>query len=159
MCVLTWFTVEMCSQKMAACPATQSYRVEYLSNQTHSKWMLFILGLHIWGKTLYSVALIWGCCVSIKHRKVCNWLLITDQVLKYHNIFCQRAGSPIVLYICSDVTSTLLTLTFWGRPVGLYPAERPIGLNPVVVRPACVKPEACDMAGRRRNRLDVTKSP
>lgn len=74
--------------------------------------------------------------------------------------YCQRAGSLIVLYICSDVTSTSGTLAFWGRPVGLYPADLPMGLNPVVVRPTWwVKPEDRYTAGRRRNRPDVTRSP
>lgn len=73
--------------------------------------------------------------------------------------YCPRAGSVKVLYICRDVTSTSGTFAFWWRPVGLYPADRPMGLKPVVVRPTWMKPEDRDTAGRRRNQRDVIRSP
>lgn len=72
---------------------------------------------------------------------------------------CQRAWSVKLLYICRDVASTSGVLVFWRRPVGLYPADRPMGLNPVVARPTWTSPEARDTAGRRRNLPDVTRSP
>lgn len=72
---------------------------------------------------------------------------------------CQRAWSVKLLYICREVASTSGVLAFWMRPVGLYPADRPMGLKPVVARPTWTKPEARDTAGRRRNLPDVTRSP
>lgn len=108
--------------------------------------------------SVQSYCSLWNGNFAVKTSFLERHLLGSDcGILPSH---CQSAWSEKVLYICSDVTSMPAALALCSRPVGLYPAERPIGLKPVVARPKCCRPEVLlVIAGRRRKRPDVTRSP
>uniref|UniRef100_A0A3B1K7Z8 Uncharacterized protein n=1 Tax=Astyanax mexicanus TaxID=7994 RepID=A0A3B1K7Z8_ASTMX len=68
-----------------------------------------------------------------------------------------RVESWTARYRCSSVGSASCLL-FWALLDGLYPADRPVGLK-AGDRPVGLNAVARVMAGRRRNRLEVTRSP